>query len=127
MFIDGQKRKYKQLNWPCIGPVIKNSDNQRVTCEAIVTTEDIDTYTWIFKSMMSIEPRWSVSKLQIYADGLVSQKLLDNLGIRETCILHGDFYHLYKENWPKPENFGTVVYKILKPYVFKMLVCRKES
>ena len=99
MFIDGQKRKYNQLNWPYIGPVVKNSDNRiGVTCEAIVTTEDIDTYTWIFKSMMSIEPRWAASKLQIlYADGLVSQKLLDNLGISETCILHGDFYHLYKE------------------------------
>ena len=64
MFIDAQKRKYNKLNWPYIGPVIKNSDNRiGVTCEAIVTTEDIDTYTWIFKSMISIEPRWSVSRL----------------------------------------------------------------
>ena len=62
MFIDGQKRKYNKLNWPYIGPVIKNSDNRiGVTCEAIVTTEDIDTYTWIFNSMISIEPRWSTS------------------------------------------------------------------
>ena len=46
MFIDGQKRKLNKLNWPYIGPVIKNSDGRiGVTCEAIVTTENTDTYT----------------------------------------------------------------------------------
>ena len=129
MFIDGQKRKYNRLNWPYIGPVIKNSDNRiGVTCEAIVTTEDIDTYTWIFKSMVSIEPRWSFSKLQIlYGDGLVTKKLLLNLGISDTCILHGDFYHLFKENWPKPENFGIVAFRLVKPYLFKMLLSKTET
>ena len=73
IFIDGQKRKYNKLNWPYIGPVIKNSDGRiGVTCEAIVTTEDIDTYTWVMQSMVSIEPRWSLSTLKIiYGDGLV--------------------------------------------------------
>ena len=129
MFIDGQKRKYNKLNWPYIGPVIKNSDNRiGVTCEAIVTTEDIDTYTWIFKSMCSIEPRWSLSNLQIlYADGLVTKKLLLNLGITETCILHGDFYHLYKENWPKPENFGITVFRLIKPYLLKILLSKTKT
>ena len=76
MFIDGQKRKYNKLNWPYIGPCIRNSDNRvGVTCEAIVTSEDIDTYTWVFKSMASIEPRWSPSKLEIiFADKLVTKK-----------------------------------------------------
>ena len=55
IFIDGMKRQYNKLNWPYIGPVIKNSDNRiGVTCEAIVTTEDMETYIWIFKSMESI-------------------------------------------------------------------------
>ena len=69
-----------------------------MTCEAIVTSEDIDTYTWVFKSMVYIESRWSPSKMEIlYADKLVTKKLLHNLDISDTCILHGD-YHLYKEN-----------------------------
>ena len=29
MFLDGQKRKYNKLNWPYIGPVIRNSDSYR--------------------------------------------------------------------------------------------------
>ena len=46
IFIDCQKRMYNKLNWPYIGPCIKNSDNRvRVTCEDIVTSKDIDTYT----------------------------------------------------------------------------------
>ena len=129
MFIDGQKRKYNKLNWPYIGPVVKNSDNRiGVTCEAIVTTEDTDTYTWIFKSMQSIEPRWSPAKLQIlYADGLVTKKLLNNLDITVSCILHGDYYHLMKENWPKPENFGSVVFSLIKPHLIKMLLSKTKS
>ena len=128
-FIDGQKRKFNQLNWPYIGPVIKNSDNRiGVTCEAIVTAEDNDTYTWVFKSMLALEPRWSLSNIQIiYGDGLVSQKLLTNLGITDTCILHGDFYHLYKENWPKSNYFGSVVYKLIKPQLYKMLVSKDKT
>ena len=108
IFLDGQKRRYNNLNWPYIGPVIKNSENRiGVTCESIVTTEDTETYTWIFRLMQSIEPRWSFSKIQIlYADGLMSQRLLENLNISDTCIIHGDYYHLMKENWPKPENVG---------------------
>ena len=71
------------MNWPYIGPIIKNSNNGiSVVSEAIVTSEDIDTYTWIFEAMVSIEPRWSPSKLQIiYADGLITTRLLKNLNI----------------------------------------------
>jgi len=128
MFIDGQKRQLNKLNWPYIGPVIRNGDNRiGVTCKAIVTSEDNDTYTWIFQSMKSIEPRWSPSEIQIlYADQLVSKKLLENLNISDTCILHGDYYHLFKENWPKPENFGTVVFRKIKPQLSKMLTCRTK-
>ena len=78
--------------------------------------------------MVSIEPRWTPSKLQIlYADGLVTKKLLLNLGISQTCILHGDFYHLFKENWPKPENFGSVVFRLIKPHLMKMLLSKTEG
>ena len=124
MFLDGQKRRYNNLDWPYIGPVIKNSDNRiGVTCEAIVTSEDIDTYTWVLKAMLSIEPRWSFSNLQlIYADRLVSKRLLVNLGIEDSCILHGDYFHLYKENWPKSTNFGTSAFKLIKPFLSLMLL-----
>ena len=129
IFLDAQKRKYNTLNWPYIGPVIKNSDNRiGVTCEAIVTSEDNDTYAWVFKSMVSIEPRWSLKKLQIlYGDKLITKKLLNNLNIESTCILHGDYYHLFKENWPKANNFGTVVFRMIKSHLSRMLLSRSKS
>ena len=129
MFLDGQKRRFNKLNWPYIGPVIKNGDNRiGVTCESIVTTEDIATYTWIFKAMLSIEPRWSFSNIQIiYADGLVTKRLLINLGIQHSCVLHGDYYHLMRENWPKPQNFGIVVFRLIKSFLASMLTSTTEE
>ena len=128
MFIDWQKRKYNKLNWPYIGPVIKNSDNCiGVTCNAIVTTEDTDTYTCIFKAMVSIEPWWSPIQLKLlYTDRLVSKRLLSNLDIQDTCLLHGDYYHLFRENWPKTENFGPTVFKLIKPYLYSLLLIKTK-
>ena len=58
MFLDAQKRQMNKMGWPYIGPVIINNKRRVQTCcEAIVTSEDIDTYSWIMKSMASIEPR----------------------------------------------------------------------
>ena len=99
-----------------------------MTCDAIVTSEDIDTYTWVFKAMVSIEPRWPVSNLQLlYADGLVSKRLLINLGIENSCLLHGDYYHLFRENWPNEQNFGTTIFRLIKSYLFATLLSETEE
>ena len=97
MFLDSQKRQYNRHGWPYIGPVVKTNENKiAVACEAIVTSENIDTYVWVLKSMESIEKRWSPSKLSIvYADGLLTERFLNDLGISDSCILHGDYYHLF--------------------------------
>ena len=105
-----------KIGWPYIGPVIINNKRRVQTCcEAIVTSEDIDTYSWIMKSMASIEPRWSLSKIKIiFADGLITQQLITDLNIQSICILHGDFHHLFKEVWPNNANFGTVIFSKIK-------------
>ena len=46
--------------------------------------------------------------------------MLINLGIKDTCCLHGDYYHLFREVWPKPENFGRLFTLIENP-LCKML------
>ena len=72
--------------------------------------------------MESIEKRWSPSKLSIvYADGLLTERFLTDLGIAESCILHGDFYHLFNEVWPKSENFGYKCFSLIKEYLKGML------
>ena len=81
------------------GPISFNSENYVVVCcEAIVTAEDIDTYTWVIQSMLNVEPRWSLPCIYIfYADYFITNTLLTNLGIKDTCCLHGDYYHLFCE------------------------------
>ena len=74
MFLDAQKRQMNKMCWPYIGPVVMNNEYQVRQCsEAIVTSEDIDTYVWIIKAMASIESRWSPSNIRIiFADGLIT-------------------------------------------------------
>ena len=111
-----------KIAWPYMGPSVLNSENHvAVCCEAIVTAEDIDTYTWVIQSMLDIEPRWSLACIDIiFADCFITDKLLINLGIKDTCCLHGDYYHLFREVWPKPENFGRLFTLIENP-LCKML------
>ena len=82
------------MNWPYIGPVIKHNDNgTSVVSEAIITSEGINTYTCIFKAMVSIEPHWSSYKLQsTHADDLITNRLLKNLKVENSCILHVGFF-----------------------------------
>ena len=86
LFLDCQKRQMNKIAWPYMGPSVLNSENRvAVCCEAIVTAEDIDTYTWVIKSMLDIEPRWSLACIDIiFADCFITDKLLTNLGIKDT-------------------------------------------
>ena len=60
-----------KVNWPYIGPSILNNEMcVGVTAEAIVTSEDTETYTWVLNSMPEIETRWNLSQIKIiYCDG----------------------------------------------------------
>ena len=75
-----------KIAWPYMGPSVLNSENHvAVCCEAIVTAEDIDTYTWVIQSMLEIEPRWSLTCIDIiYANCFITDTLLTNLGIKDT-------------------------------------------
>ena len=65
---------------------------------------------------------WSPSKLsKVYADGLLTERFLTDLGISDSCILHVDYYHLFNEVWPKSENFGKKCFTLIKDYLKSML------
>lgn len=90
LFLDYQKRQFNKLGWPYIGPAIMtNNHTIGVTSEAVVLTESIEMYAWILKAQSVIEHRWNPSKvIMIFADGLITPKLLQILGIEKSCILH---------------------------------------
>jgi hypothetical protein len=128
-FLDGQKRQYNRMNWPYIGPALK--DNEMKVClgaESIVVEESLKMYKWVLESMCDMEPRFELSHIRIiFADQLITHGLLDSLGIRETCLLRPDFYHLTNEVWPKAENFGQVLYPRIKNFLETMLKSTTES
>ena len=129
MFLDAQKRQYNKLCWPYIGPVIKTGENRiRVVAESVVISEDIEAYQWILESIVSMEPKWSLSKLRIvFSDGFITQTLLEKLNIATTCTLRCDYWHVIQEVLPKEHNFGRVCFSIIEPHLKKMLTSNSES
>jgi hypothetical protein len=103
LFLDGQKKQFNEFGWPYIGPVIKDSEFKVQTCaESICIEESIKVYAWIVKSMCEIESRFNILDFRIiYADQLISDAVLVELGIQDTCTLRCDYYHLLEEDWPK--------------------------
>ena len=74
-------------------------------------------YKWVIESIADMEPKWSPSELKlIFADGLITQSLLESLRIVDTCLLRGDYYHHMHEVFPKPHNFGQKHFDLIKKH-----------
>ena len=78
--------------------------------------------------MSQMEPRWKVSSIRvIFGDQFITQTLLRNLGIQNSCILRGDYFHLMKEVWPNSENFGSTTMASLGKWLHIMLTSLKKK
>jgi hypothetical protein len=88
---------------PTVLQLENSSERQHAqTSEALVVEESTETYYWILQSMHKMESRWSLSSLRIvFGDHKVSMSLMTALGIQETCLLRGDYYHNMSEVFPK--------------------------
>ena len=74
------------------------------------------------EKMAEMKPRFRLDKIKfMYADQGVSQKLLQLLGNKETCLLMGYYYYLMNEVWPLPDSFGPLVMKHIEPFLRMML------
>ena len=107
LFLDAQKRDIKRPGWPYIAPCVKDNENTvRVTSECLCISESIENYAWVLSSMASMEPRFKLNMIRIiFADQFLTQALLEELKIEDTCILHGNYYHLLNKVFP--ETFGS--------------------
>jgi hypothetical protein len=122
--LDAQKRQYNSSGWPYIAPVVKDNEMKvAVAAESIVTEETHGFYIWILQSMAAIEPRFKLSDIRIvFADQKITPTVLQDLGIEDTCILRGDFYHLLNEVWPS--HFHSSVYPTIKKFLGTMLLSK---
>ena len=91
-----------------------------LTCESVSISESYEKYAWLLNSMAEMEPRWTLQNIRlIFADGFLSKSLLVDLGIHNTCVLRGDYYHLMNINWPDESNFGKQCFPLIREHLKK--------
>ena len=125
LFLDAQKRDMNTPGWPYIGPCVKDNENKvRVIAECLCISESLENYVWVLKSMVEMEPQFSLQKVKlIFADQFITDNILDELNIKSTCTLHGDYYHNFNKVFP--ETFGNQFERIRK--YLKAMLTGEES
>ena len=75
--------------------------------------------------MVEIEPQFSLNQIRfIFADRLITQEIIVQLGVEEICVLHDDPYHLLNKVFP--ENFG-LMYDSLFRFLNTLLMGKEEE
>ena len=97
--LNSQKRQYNIVDWPYIGPVVKDSEMQvHCVAECICLEESHCMYVWIVCMLADMEPRYNLSFFDlIFGDQGLTQKILVDLDIATTCTLRCDYYHQIHE------------------------------
>ena len=128
LFLDAQQRQFNSSGFPYISPcMVDEEGNVCQGCEAIVVEETLDMYAWILSEMSRLELRFELEKVKfIFSDQKVTDTLLEQLGITDSCTLRWDAWHLMNEVWPKRTNFGNQFVHI-KNYLQAMLYSRDEN
>jgi hypothetical protein len=110
------------VGWPYIGPVVKDSD-MKVCCvaESICVEESHHMYVWITQMLVQMEPRFNLESIQIiFGDQALTNQILIDLGIQDTCILHGDYHHLINKVWPA--TFGNHLFQRIRGHLDQMFL-----
>ncbi len=115
------------LNWPYSGPVVLDGDKTIfVIAESICCSEWIDGYVWVMRVILEMAPKRKTSSITyIFGDGILEDSLLDMLGIRNTCNIGLDVYHMLEVDWPK--NFGNFVWDKIWKDMKQMIYARSEE
>ena len=98
IMLDMMKRQINSANWTYCGPVMITGENVVVCAsKAIGISETLATYALIMNSMYSmlVLPR-SVTKL-VFGNGILSAKLLKDMGIQNMAKLILNKYHLKED------------------------------
>ena len=129
LFLDAQKRDDNHFGWPYVGVTIKDGTNQiGVCCESIVTSEALDVYEWVIRTMCEIFPQFSLSNIKlIFGDQFLKDSLIEKLGITNTVTLRCDYWHLNTKVWPSNTCFGTTTMKKIGHYLDGMLKCYTKA
>jgi hypothetical protein len=127
IFLDCMKRKLNSVDWPYIGPVVLDGENKiAVIIESICCSERLEAYEFVLNAAFDFTPgRPRQSVKVIYGDGIMSDRLLVNLGIMDSCKLCLDTYHLLHVDWPR--KFGVQMFQSMKSGLTGLVFSKKEE
>jgi hypothetical protein len=112
LFLDMMKRQSNSLHWPYSAVTLMDGDKKiTVACESIVRAEQLESYAFIIEACLDMAPERTRESLKVFfGDGIMSERLLEMLGIKDTCKLVRDWHHL-DTDWQK--YFGIQLYAAL--------------
>ena len=129
LYLDMQLRQYNSIGWPYCGVSMRNHENETVVgAETIIVEESNSSYQWIVQTCAELEQRFQLSSIKIiFADQKITTLLLKNLGIANTCSLHGDRWHLLNDVWPKLFKPAHKYFDRIKSHLVTMLDSKTEE
>ena len=94
MYLDACKKQYNKLGWPYQGVIVMNDENQVTTVlKGLTIAESNDVYAFSIQTLQSLEPIFGPSSVKIiFGNQGITQDLLRELRIYDSCLLHGDLY-----------------------------------
>lgn len=127
IFLDCMKRQINTVNWPYIAPVIVDGDSHIfVIAECLICAERLEGYAWVLESIFEMAPKRGRESLRIiFGDGIMSTRLLDMVGIGETCKLCLDVYHLLDVDWPR--FFGSAYFLTIRSFFSDLVYSKSED
>jgi hypothetical protein len=97
LFVDRLGRPLNNKSWPLMTiEMLSGETKVSIPSDAIVISERVEAYAWIFKAAVDLTPGVHLSDNKvIHAYGLLAgENLLQFLGISDTCQILLDHYHL---------------------------------
>jgi hypothetical protein len=127
LFLDSQKRQFNTMNWPYIGPCMKDHNMKVcVVTESICVEESTRMYAWVIQMMHEMEPCFPLSQIcLIFGDQGITQSLLETLQIDQTCLLRGNYHHLIDEVFL--DQFGIHKFTIINGHLQNVLLGSQQE
>lgn len=126
IFLDACKRRHNKPGWPYHAVVVLDNEKQVIpVCECLGCAESNENYAFLLESCKLFETRWNQKDIKIiFADQLISNQLLIFLGITDSCLLHGDHYHLLNKVFPdlfKPD------WEVIRHHITEMIDAKDKE
>jgi hypothetical protein len=131
LFMDCLGRSLNDKGWPITTLAMLDGEGEIcLPSEAITVTESIDAYVWLIRETIAMTPKRNLCDIKMcFGDGIFKdERLLNDLGISNTCKLVLDHFHLISDEigaWPK--ELGLHMWTLLREDLTTMVKSLEES